>query len=176
MIRISILVLLAAATISGASPFLVARDVEPGDAAEVPPAWPATYDGRTLTFLPLSPREHTFAEGFPGRMARFTDGSRELVVRHVREATRRLHPASDCYRGLGYEIEPRPLRHDANGQPLGCFTARKGGDRQIVCEGLRDADGNAWSDVSQWYWDALLGRSRGPWWSVVIAQAEAAPP
>jgi hypothetical protein len=171
------LLLLAAAGISGASPFLLARDGgTAGAAAASPPAWPAAYEGRKLTPLPLSAREHAFAEGFPGQIGRFTDGSRELVLRHVREATRRLHPASDCYKGLGFEIEPRPLRHDTNGRPLGCFSARKDNLRQIVCEGLHDADGKVWSDVSQWYWDALLGRSRGPWWSVVIAQADVARP
>lgn len=173
--RLSMLVLLAAAAISGASPLLGSRHGETSAAQEAPPAWPATYDSRKLTPLPLSSRELAFAEGFPGRIARFTDGSRELVVRHVRKATRRLHPASDCYKGLGYEIDPLPLRHNRNGQPLGCFTARKGGHRQVVCEGLHDAAGNVWSDVSQWYWDALLGRSRGPWWSVVVAEAEATP-
>ncbi len=134
--------------------------------------WPSTYEGRPLTPLPLSAREQSFAEGFPGRIARFSDGRREIILRHVAAATRRLHPASDCYKGLGFDIEPLPLRRDANGQPLGCFTARKGETRQTVCEGLRDTEGAAWSDVSQWYWEALFGQSRGPWWSIVVAQID----
>ncbi|MCI0665355.1 MAG: hypothetical protein L0220_30200 [Acidobacteria bacterium] len=27
-----------------------------------------------------------------------------------------------------------------------------------------------WTDVSSWYWSAMLGRSCGPWWVVTIAE------
>jgi hypothetical protein len=162
--------LVTAALISAAAPFISASQSTPTKAPF--PGWPATHEGRPLTPLPLTAREQSFAEGFPGRIARFTDGHREIILRHVTSATRRLHPASDCYKGLGFEIEPLPLRRDANGQHLGCLSARKGETRHTVCEGLRDANGGAWSDVSQWYWEALLGRSNGPWWSIVIAEQE----
>jgi hypothetical protein len=33
------------------------------------------------------------------------------------------------------------------------------------------ADEN-WTDVSSWYWSALLGRSRGPWWVITTAERE----
>jgi hypothetical protein len=39
-----------------------------------------------------------------------------------------------------------------------------------VYERIYDVAGNSWSDVSAWYWAALLGKSAGPWWSVVIAE------
>lgn len=135
------------------------------------PGWPTTHEGRPLTPLPLTAREQSFADGFPGRIARFTDGHREIILRHVTAASRRLHPASDCYKGLGFDIKPLSLRRDANGQHLGCFSAQKGETHHTVCEGLRAVDGSAWSDVSQWYWDALLGRSNGPWWSIVVAES-----
>jgi hypothetical protein len=162
--------LVIATLASATSPLLATSHSAPTSTAV--PGWPATHDGRTLTALPLTAREQSFADGFPGRIARFTDGRREIILRHVTTATRRLHPASDCYKGLGYEIEPLPLRRDANGQPLGCFSAHKGETRHTVCEGLRDTQGAAWSDISQWYWDALLGQSKGPWWSIVVADAE----
>jgi len=159
-----------AALASAASPLLATSHSAP--TATPFPGWPATHDGRTLTPLPLTAREQSFADGFPGHIGRFTDGHREIILRHVTTATRRLHPASDCYQGLGFSVEPLPLRRDANGQPLGCFSAHKGDTRHTVCEGLRDGKGAAWSDISQWYWDALLGRSNGPWWSIVIAEPE----
>ncbi len=162
--------LVTGALASAAAPFISASQSAPTNAPF--PGWPATHEGRPLTPLPLSAREQSFADGFPGRIARFTDGSREIILRHVTTASRRLHPASDCYKGLGFAIEPLPLRRDANGQHLGCFNARKGQTRHTVCEGLRDTNGSAWSDVSQWYWEALLGRSNGPWWSIVIAEPE----
>src|SRR5262245_13037243 len=45
------------------------------------PGWPAQLEGRNLTQLPLSPREERFAADFPGRVARFTDGHREIIIR-----------------------------------------------------------------------------------------------
>lgn len=163
-------IVLAAALASATAPLVATTHSAAAPAAF--PGWPAAYDGRPLTQLPLTAREQSFAEGFPGRIARFTGGHREIILRHVTTATRRLHPASDCYKGLGFSIEPLPLRRDANGQPLGCFSASKGATRHTVCEGLRDAKGAAWSDISQWYWDALLGRVNGPWWSIVVAEVE----
>ena len=160
----------AAALASAAAPVMSSSHSTPTAAPF--PGWPTAHDGRALTSLPLTTREQSFAEGFPGRIARFTDGQREIILRHVTTATRRLHPASDCYTGLGFSIDPLPLRRDANGQPLGCFSARKGDTRHTVCEGLRDTQGAAWSDISQWYWDALLGQSKGPWWSIVVAEPE----
>jgi hypothetical protein len=35
-----------------------------------------------------------------GRIAHFTDGEREAVLRRVTKATRKLHPASDCIAGV----------------------------------------------------------------------------
>ena len=43
------------------------------------PGWPSTFEGRTLTPLPLNEMETKFATGFPGRIARFSDGEREII-------------------------------------------------------------------------------------------------
>src|SRR5262249_19477717 len=45
-----------------------------------------------------------------------------------------------------------------------------------VCELIRDERGQNWPDVSAWYWHALLGWTHSPWWSVVVATNDAAPP
>lgn len=162
--------LVAAAVLSAAMPFVPMSSgaAEPAEAGF--PGWPATYEGRVLTALPLSERETGFLKDFPGRVGRFTDGEREIVLRTVVGATRRLHPASDCYRGLGFAIEPRPLQVRKGGVAMGCFRARKAGETIEVCETIKDGAGRVWPDVSAWYWDALLGRSAGPWWSTVVAR------
>ncbi len=138
------------------------------------PGWPQTFEGRSLTELALTKREIAFAEDFPGRIARFSDGRREIILRWVATATRRLHPASDCFKGLGYSITPSAMQHAASGNPMSCFRAERGGEVLEVCEQISAASGSeTWPDVSSWYWPALLGRSAGPWWSVVAAEHSA---
>jgi hypothetical protein len=116
--------------------------------------WPLAYEGRALTEMPLTQREIAMARDFPGRIGRFSDGKREIVMRWVGVPTRRLHSAADCLRGIGYSITPLPARRDAG----------------TVCELIRDARGAAFPDVSAWYWNALFGATQGPWWSVVVSE------
>jgi hypothetical protein len=132
-------------------------------------AWPSSFEGRPLTQLPLSAVERRFAAQFPGQIGRFTDGERTLIVRVVQTPTRLLHPASDCFRGLGYRADPSRTIKDRNGTAWSCFVAHKDGQGQRVCERIHDAEGGAWTDVSAWYWAALLGRTRGPWTAVTTA-------
>jgi exosortase/archaeosortase family protein len=72
--------------------------------------FPATFEGFEIKKLPLSERESYFLEDFPGHIGRFSDGKREIIIRYVWEATRKLHPASDCFRATGYSTKPLPLR------------------------------------------------------------------
>ncbi|HEY9286186.1 MAG TPA: hypothetical protein VIP46_22230 [Pyrinomonadaceae bacterium] len=137
------------------------------------PGWPTHFEGRALTRLPLTEREERFGGDFPGRVARFTDGRRELVVRFVTGATRKLHPASDCFAGIGYRVRPLPLRVDGAGARWGAFTAERGGDRLRVYERIYAEAGGSWEDASAWYWAALGGASAGPWWAVTVAEHEA---
>ncbi|MFA5951601.1 MAG: hypothetical protein WC807_15085 [Hyphomicrobium sp.] len=134
------------------------------------PGWPTEHDGRPLQELPLAEREAAFALDFPGRTSRFTDGRREIILRFIVEPTRRLHSASDCLHSIGYSITPLPVRRDAAGRLMGCFRAQGPGGDLSVCELVRDERGGAWPDVSAWYWNALLGYSQGPWWSIVVAE------
>lgn len=139
------------------------------------PGWPKVFGGRPLSRLALSEREKRFSEGFPGHVATFTDGREIVLLRWLPNATRRLHPASDCYRGLGYHVTPLPLSRDPNGAVWGAFRAEKKGSKTLfVRERIWDRDGNGWSDVSAWYWSALLGRTSGPWWSAAIAEEDKA--
>ena len=132
-------------------------------ALDVQPRWPSHFQGRMLSELPLSARESEFLSGFPGAVARFTDGERDIVMRWVTQPTRRLHPAEDCYRGLGYSVSTPRIVADNDGGRWRCFAATRKDAAHEVCEQLQDLEGRRWTDVSAWYWAAVLERSRGPW-------------
>ncbi|MFL6624771.1 MAG: exosortase Q [Sulfurifustis sp.] len=149
---------------------------EPALARAAPAAieWPREIEGRPLRPLALSAVEQQFAEQFPGAIARFTDGERVVVLRQVTSPTRRLHPATDCYRGLGYRVRWVGLEREDSGYRAvpaiwRCFIAEKDGRRVRVCENIVDADGQMYTDTSAWYWAALTGRSHGPWRAVTRA-------
>ena len=136
------------------------------------PGWPAAYEGRALVELPLTPREAAFVQDFPGRVGRFTDGRREIIIRWLGAPTRKRHSAADCFRGSGYAITPIAARKGSDGTTMGCFRATLRGASMTVCEVIRDERGGSWSDVSAWYWDGMLRSSAPPWWSFVVAQSE----
>jgi hypothetical protein len=135
-----------------------------------PAEWPREWDGRPLRPMSLSDVEERFAQRFPGHIVRLTDGENVLVVREVREATRMLHPAADCYRGLGYEVADARLERDGEHRLWRCFVAERTGQRLRVCERIVDSQGLAHTDTSDWFWAATLGRSQGPWQAVTIAR------
>lgn len=132
--------------------------------------WPAQWEGRPLRPLALSEVERRFAARFPGTLARLTDGEQVLVLRSVERPTRLLHPAADCYQGLGYRIAAEHLERDEEHRLWRCFEAVRGGQRLRVCERIVDAAGQGFTDTSAWYWAAALGQSRGPWQAMTIAR------
>jgi hypothetical protein len=148
-------------------PLALTTGAPPPTAAAAHSEWPRTWHGQPLQPLAMSAVEHRFAAHFPGRIARFAvaDGS-ELVLREVQRPTRMLHPAVDCWRGIGWRIEATRLETDAQALLWRCFEASRDGQRVRVCERIVDADGQAFSDASAWFWAASLNRSRGPWQAV----------
>ena len=133
--------------------------------------WPTRFADQTLRPLALSAVEQRFATQFPGAIARFSAGPRLVTLRHVTRPTRKLHPAADCYRGLGYRIEAMHLEQRTEGAGLQrCFIADGHGVRLRVCEYIEDASGQTFSDNSAWYWAALAGDSPGPWRAVSTAE------
>ena len=112
-----------------------------------------------------------FAARFPGHIARLTDGEQVVVMREVRQPTRMLHPVADCYRGLGYRIVQAQLEHDAQQRLWRCFVAERAGQRTRVCERIVDAQGQAFTDASSWFWAAQLGQSSGPWQAITVARS-----
>lgn len=161
--------LLAGFTLLGVWPLLSPRNSPPALPAAV--EWPQQFAGRELRPLALSPIELRFAAQFPGAIGRFSDGQRVLSLRQVQRPTRLLHPAADCFRGLGYRIQSIALERRERGAGLQrCFVAEAAGERLRVCEYIEDAAGRSFSDHSAWYWSALAGGSQGPWLAVTTAQ------
>jgi hypothetical protein len=142
--------------------------------AQQMPEWPLEWHGRPLQPLARSAVEQRFAERFPGRIARFrVAGGEELVLREMQRPTRMLHPAADCWRGIGWQVGTPRLVHedDGDGSALWrCFEATHDGQRVRVCERIVDARGLAFTDTSAWFWAASLGQSTGPWQAVTRVQ------
>ena len=134
------------------------------------PGWPDYFERERLNQLMLSEKEKIFEETFPGRIARFSDGNREIIIRWVTQKTRKLHPAADCFKGAGFTISPRPAKLGIEKKLWGCFEADRNHEKLSVCERIYDETGASWPDVSSWYWDALLGKSNGPWWTIIVAE------
>ena len=152
--------------------------------AELPRRWnPDTLaigaPGAALRPLALGAVEQRFALGFPGQIARLTDGHAQLVWRQLHQPTRMLHPATDCYRAAGWRTSGEQLERrvgvdndNSNNKAAlwRCFTAARGGQRLRVCERIEDAAGQGYTDASAWYWAALAGQSTGPWQAVTVAR------
>jgi hypothetical protein len=154
-----------------ASLFAAGAPLLPHRAALLPPMapWPATFDGQPIRRIAAGPGDALLARDFPGYVARFEDGRRQIVLRQVARVTRLLHPPRDCFAALGYAIEPLPMRAVAGGR-ASCFEARRSGARFAVCEHIRGADGQVYPDVPSWYWPALTGGSTGPWLAVMTVE------
>lgn len=132
-----------------------------------PAEWPTQWRGQPLQPLASSAVERRFAAQFPGRIARFALADRsELVLRDVARPTRMLHPAADCWRGIGWRVRTTRLQQDEDAALWRCFEAERDGRRVRVCERIVDAEGRAFVDASAWFWAASLGRSQGPWQAI----------
>ena len=180
-------------------PFLDGPGRKPGAAggsvAAASPAWPTHWEGRALRPMSLTPEETRFADGFPGALARFTDGSAEILFRRVDSPTRKLHPSADCLRALGYAVKPRPAVSTPDGRTWSCNLAMRNGEtllvREVVVTGNGDgeprgaaiggagtrgaatgkaATRDSWTDISSWYWHALWGNTQGPWTAVTLSR------
>lgn len=158
-----------AAGVAAMVPFLTpSASASKGDSSFT--GWPTKFEGRSVREVALSDRDKAFARDFPGRIGKFTDGNRAILFRWVDRETRKLHPASDCLRGSGYSVRPRPLTIDAHGKCWGGFEASRQGETVRVRERIEDAEGREWTDVSSWFWATALGRTRGPWFAVVVVE------
>lgn len=134
--------------------------------------FPRTFANKQLQELDLTEREKYFLEDFPGEVKRFTDGEREIIIRFITEATRKLHPSADCFSAIGYQIKPLPLKIDEKGNRWACFSAKKDGENLKVCERIYTDSGESWTDVSAWYWSALNDVNSNGYWAITTAENE----
>lgn len=131
--------------------------------------FPQQFEGHSLKPVELSYSEAKFSPGFPGRIAKFTDGKRTILFRQVNKPTRQLHPSSDCYKGNCFQLHPMAALRDAEGKIWSRFSAIRNGQKLEVREIVSDSKGRTWSDTSSWYWSALLGKTQSPWVAVTVA-------
>ena len=148
-------------------PFAFPEDNSPIPAPAGFPGWPTELDGGSLTRVPLGQREEEFYALFPTHVARFTDGDAEYVLRWIAAPSRHMHPASACFQGTGWTWQELPPRTDPDGTIWGQARATRDGRSVIVSEQVRGPADKTWSDIPVWYWEASLGRTEGPWWSIL---------
>jgi len=134
---------------------------------ESPVDWPVQFMGAELVSIPLTKSEQSFYAGFPGQAAHFQIGTERLILRKVNQATRKLHPAQDCFKGIGYTVVETGLILDAYERVWSSFQACKGTVSLEVAELITDEAGNTWSDISAWYWAVLQKKTLRPWTSYV---------
>lgn len=132
---------------------------------------PESYEYQNTTYArkELNQREIRFSKDFPGSIRRYQSSDSELLIRVINKPSRKLHPSSDCLKGAGFSIAPAPASVDSYGHLLSCVYAVGSELKLKVCEKIVDRDGQAVPDVSTWYWNAILGKSEGPWTALSYA-------
>lgn len=155
------------ALIAAVIPLAFSRTLDNSVATRDFPGWPHQYKGASIEPVAPSRADIAFYQEFPGKIQCFSLGAKRVIMRWVAKPTRQLHPSSDCFRGVGYDITWQPLITDKDGSRWSSFIARKGEHSFVVMERIYDAHGENWTDISSWYWAALLGKTHGPWWSAV---------
>ncbi|MGB6220813.1 exosortase/archaeosortase family protein [Haloferula sp.] len=131
-------------------------------------AWPTMLEGVALVPQALSPVEQRFARSFPGQIAKFAWGEAELIMRRTDRATRMMHPSDHCLRAAGFETHSEPVFRDADGRLWGASLARRDGKKWLVHERYVSKNGDAHTDASAWYWQALVHPEDGPWTATTI--------
>ncbi|MCP5534637.1 MAG: hypothetical protein H7A51_00195 [Akkermansiaceae bacterium] len=136
-----------------------------------PVNWPAEFDGEPLIRLDQTAFEKSFQRDFPGSIATFRCGGKQVILRHITTASRKLHPSSDCLRASGYHIGAMRIQTDDKNRQWAGYTAINPDNTYIVLERIIDTRGNTWTDVSSWYWHALIHPDRAPWLAQTVIQA-----
>ena len=132
--------------------------------------WPESFEGEPLTQVAITDMEHEFSKGFPGEIGNFICHDKQVIMRYVTRATRKLHPATDCLRASGHHIGEVKVHTDTHGHHWsGCKTI-KSGEQFFLRERITSInnDDKEWCDVSSWYWSALTEPHQGPWLAVTV--------
>jgi exosortase/archaeosortase family protein len=136
------------------------------------PGWPTHFDGHALVRIELQDYERRYAAEFPGRLARFTDDNRQIMFQWLPTHSRSVHSAADCLRNVGYRVRHGPVLIDRQSTRWSSATATRDGVTVRVRERIESAAGQHWQDVSAWYWDAILDRTTGPYWVVIVTEPQ----
>ncbi len=131
--------------------------------AEAIPNVLKSYQGTTVTRIPLTPAEGKFYGNFPGSIAVYEGEDFKLIVRQVNIATRKLHPASHCLRAEGFRIGEKTVEGKV-GEHWLCYTVTRNSETFQVRERIScAAKDQIWPEISAWYWFALFHPGDGPW-------------
>ena len=134
--------------------------------AELPVVdWPRKFEGHPITEVALSETEAGFAESFPGAIGVFeSPGGRQLILRRADRPTRRLHDSATCLKAAGFSIHDRSVR---DGWVR--YRASRAGQILEVREQIVTEIGEGrWTEVSNWFWDAVFHPGGGPWTAVTV--------
>ena len=167
--------LVLSCTLAALEPFFLTIPPTPVLDSEDFLSWPSTFEGQRITQVPMSELNQKYADNFPGKIAVFRTGKSRIVFRWVTIATRQLHSSETCYRAGGYKITWLPEYIDSSKVKWSVFEAINENERLRVRERVFDSSGQNWTDLSSWYWAALLNQSKSPWWVVSEIQSLATP-
>jgi exosortase/archaeosortase family protein len=151
--------------VAASAPLVQARSVDAALAIK-PDQWHDRAKQCNLKRIPLTAMEKQFQSRFPGDIAKFSDGQSEVIFRTIKSPTRQLHPAEDCLRGSGYILSKDSLTKDEHGVLWHTIQAQRGDKNFKVSERIIDHHGQSWLRVSDWYWAAVVGQTKGPWMSI----------
>lgn len=151
-----------------ALPWKLLSDAPAAPSPLLPPATPETFSfgGLSLPLEPIPPtaEEKAFSRSFPGSILSCRWNQDQVILRRVSQATRKLHPSTDCLRAAGYRTSDAETVTLADGSVWSRFTAARDGRRLTVHERIvSETDGSTWTDVPAWYWSALNRPLNGPW-------------
>lgn len=132
--------------------------------------WPKSLNGIQLKEVSIPEKQSRFISKFPGEIKFFKHRNKLIMLRLIIKPTRKVHPASDCYKGAGYSIKWQPIEINNSGERWGNFLANKDGVSISVKERIVDDKQNQWTDASSWYWAAVLGETKPPWWGITIEE------
>ena len=151
---------------------LIAAGFSKGVPPKSSPAPPAltSFRGVPVRQIALTEAEENFYRNFPGSIAIYESTDLKLIVRHVSQATRKLHPASHCLQAEGFRIGEKSLSTDD-----GFLTYRitRDGETLSVKEQVTSlTTERTWPEISAWYWHALFHPNQGPWTAVTMIEAD----
>ncbi|MEM6820378.1 MAG: hypothetical protein AAF558_00355 [Verrucomicrobiota bacterium] len=153
--------------IAAARPLFISKS-SPENNLQTLPSWPQYWLGQHLQPVDFEIDEQRFYQAFPGKAAAFTDGNRRIIFRWITRPSRKVHPVRHCLSAQGFSIEKESVIFDKFEHPWRRLQATKKQKTFVVLEQIQDGEGKFFTDVSAWFWNGILGKSKGPWLNRII--------